>query len=124
MKRSNESKPFEQGRSVRTDRKPNRIFTLIELLVVIAIIAILASMLLPVLNKAREKTRTISCVNQLKQISLGRMMYFDAFAGFIPNAVNPTTAGDVTWGALLVKNGYISRSSFLACPARPPEPVY
>src|ERR1051326_6237081 len=73
----------------RAIHRRTKAFTLIELLVVIAIIAILASLLLPTLSKAKERGRKTSCTNNLKQMGYAMLMYADESEGLIPRGNDP-----------------------------------
>ena len=121
----------EEG-SLRRQRR--RSFTLIELLIVIAIIAILAGMLLPALQKARQSAKKTECMSRQKQVMLAQIAYADDNQGIMPVSV-PYGTSNETWFTLLTRaysishcfptngNGYLSAWKVASCPLVPPSGI-
>ncbi len=100
-------------------------FTLIELLVVIAIIAILAALLLPVVNRAQERGRSTACLSNLRQLGLAVQMHVHDNENKLPRIYDAVLAGGMVTNAEFTMNvvlsNYLGNPNVLRCPSDRPQ---
>jgi prepilin-type N-terminal cleavage/methylation domain-containing protein/prepilin-type processing-associated H-X9-DG protein len=124
--------PFA-NRSLAGTNSNQRAFTLIELLVVIAIIAILASLLLPALARAKQKAKAVKCLSNEKQIGLGYLLYASDNSDYLPLAAHLGDAAPCQWffeiSPYIAKQtasytNLVAKANVVACPSAKLEKVF
>jgi prepilin-type N-terminal cleavage/methylation domain-containing protein/prepilin-type processing-associated H-X9-DG protein len=115
-----------RNRSIEKTHSKEGAFTLIELLVVIAIIAILASMLLPALSRAKQKAQATRCLSNQKQIALGYLLYANDNSDYLPLAAHEGDAAPCEWffeiSSYIAKQtssytNLVAKANVVACPS-------